>query len=142
MGEGGRTPVTKAPLHAFGLGARRGVAAQDIVELVRRVARTNNVDLRNATLCALESKSEEAGLHEAARELGVELVFLPLAALRARKAPAATHSPRVQALFGVGSVAEAAALVGAGANSRLVAPRVTTPVAACALAKRGGEDES
>jgi cobalamin biosynthesis protein CbiG len=93
-------------------------------------------------LCALESKAQEAGLHEAARELGLELVFLPLAALRARKATAATHSPRVQAMFGVGSVAEAAALVGAGPGSRLVAPRVTTPVAACALAKRAEDENS
>ncbi|MBM3562024.1 MAG: cobalamin biosynthesis protein [Alphaproteobacteria bacterium] len=127
-------------LYAFGVGARRGVAANEIVELVRRVAQTHNVDLRDARLCALESKAQEAGLHEAARDLGVELVFLPLAELRARKGPAATHSPRVQALFGVGSVAEAAALVGAGAGSRLVAPRVTTPVVACALAKRGAEE--
>ncbi|MFO1101752.1 MAG: cobalamin biosynthesis protein [Methylocystis sp.] len=134
--------MTEAPTYAFGLGARRGVAAQEVVELVRRVAQTHNVDLRDASLCALESKAQESGLHEAARQLNVELVFLPLAALRARKAPAATHSPRVQALFGVGSVAEAAALVGAGANSRLVAPRVTTPVAACALAKRADEDNS
>ncbi|HEY8213417.1 MAG TPA: cobalamin biosynthesis protein [Methylocystis sp.] len=128
--------------YAFGLGARRGVAAQDVVELVRRVAQTHDVDLRDAKLCALESKAQEAGLHDAARELGVELVFLPLAELRARKGPSATHSPRVQALFGVGSVAEAAALVGAGPNSRLVAPRVTTPVAACALAKRVEEEDS
>jgi len=126
--------------YAFGLGARRGVAALDIVELVRRVAKTHNVDLREAKLCALESKAQEPGLHEAARELGLELVFLPLAALRARKATAATHSPRVQAMFGVGSVAEAAALVGAGPNSRLVAPRLTTPVAACALAKPADEN--
>ncbi len=128
--------------YAFGLGARRGVAAQDIVELVRRVAQTHNVDLSDARLCALESKAQEVGLHEAARELGLELVFLPLAALRARKGPAATHSPRVQAMFGVGSVAEAAALVGAGPISRLVAPRVTTPIVACALAKRGEENNS
>lgn len=128
--------------YAFGLGARRGVAAQDVVELVRRVAQTHDVDLSDAKLCALESKAQEAGLHEAARELGVELVFLPLAELRARKAPAATHSPRVQALFGVGSVAEAAALVGAGPHSRLVAPRVTTPVAACALAKRSDKENA
>jgi cobalamin biosynthesis protein CbiG len=127
--------------YAFGLGARRGVAANDIVELVRRVAQTHNVDFGQAKLCALESKAQETGLHEAARQLGLELVFLPLAALRTRKARAATHSPRVQAMFGVGSVAEAAALVGAGPGSRLVAPRVTTPVAACALARRA-EDEN
>lgn len=128
--------------YAIGIGARRGVAAQDIVDLVRSVAKTHEVDLHHARLCALESKAEEAGLHEAARALGVDLVFLPLAALRARRAAAATHSPRVQAMFGVGSVAEAAALVGAGPGSRLVAPRVTTPVAACALARRGEDDSS
>ena len=133
--------MTDTPLYAFGLGARRGVDATDIVELVRRVARTHNVDLSEARLCVLDSKAQEAGLHDAARELGLKLVFLPLAALRARKATAATHSPRVQAMFGVGSVAEAAALVGAGPGSRLVAPRVTTPVAACALARRA-EDEN
>lgn len=131
----------EGPLFAIGLGARRGVAAQDIVDLVRRVAETHKIDLRHARLCTLESKAEEAGLHEAARQLGVELVFLPLAALRARRGAAATHSPRVQAMFGVGSVAEAAALVGAGPGSRLVAPRVTTPVVACALARRGEDEE-
>lgn len=126
--------------YAAGIGARRGVAAGDIVDLVRKVAKAQGVDLRRLTLYALESKAGEAGLHEAARELGVELLFLPLDSLRARKAAAPTHSPRVQAMFGVGSVAETAALVGAGAGSRLIAPRVATPVAACALARSGEED--
>lgn len=133
---------TMTDRYAIGIGARRGVAAHDVVELVRRVTQTHGVDLREAALYALESKAEEAGLLEAARQLGVKLLFLPLAALRARKAAAATHSPRVQAMFGVGSVAEAAALVGAGPGSRLVAPRVTTPVAACALARSAKEDDA
>jgi cobalamin biosynthesis protein CbiG len=120
--------------YAAGIGARRGVDAQEIVDLVRRVVSQTGVDLADVTLCTLESKAQEAGLHEAARQLGVSLVFLPLAELRARKGSAATHSPRVQAMFGVGSVAEAAALVGAGPGSRLVAPRTKTPYAACALA--------
>jgi cobalt-precorrin 5A hydrolase len=34
-----------------------------------------------------------------------------------------TQAPRVQALYGTGSVAEAAALVGAGPGARLVTPR-------------------
>ena len=120
--------------YAAGIGARRGVSARDIIDLVRRVVEQHKAPLSRVTLCTLESKAEEAGLHEAARELGVEIMFLPLQALRARKGAAATHSPRVQAMFGVGSVAEAAALVGAGPGSRLVAPRVATPYAACALA--------
>lgn len=120
--------------YAAGIGARRGVAAKEIVDLVRRAAEQNHVDASRLTLCTLESKAGESGLHEAARELGVEIIFLPLELLRARKGAAPTHSPRVQAMFGVGSVAEAAALVGAGAGSRLIAPRIATPHAACALA--------
>ncbi|RTL82209.1 MAG: cobalamin biosynthesis protein [Hyphomicrobiales bacterium] len=126
--------------YAAGLGARRGVAAQPIVDLVREVASRHGAPLSRVTLCTLESKADEAGLHEAAQTLGVGLLFLPLEALKARRGAAPTHSPRVQAMFGVGSVAEAAALVGAGPNSRLLAPRVATPTVACALAI-GEEDE-
>lgn len=127
--------------YAAGIGARRGVEAQAIVDLVRDVAARHGAPLAEITLCTLESKADEAGLHEAAQTLGVVLHFLPLAALKARKGAAATHSPRVQAMFGVGSVAEAAALVGAGPGSRLLAPRIATPVAACALAI-SAEDQS
>jgi cobalt-precorrin 5A hydrolase len=126
--------------YAAGIGARRGVEARAIIDLVRDVSARHGASLADVTLCTLESKADEAGLHEAAKALGVDLVFLPLAALKARKGAAATHSPRVQAMFGVGSVAEAAALVGAGPGSRLLAPRSATPVAACALAI-SAEDE-
>ncbi len=127
--------------YAAGIGARRGVEAEVIVDLVRKVAATHGVALSRVTLCTLESKADEPGLHEAAATLGVDLLFLPLDALKARKGAAPTHSPRVQAMFGVGSVAEAAALVGAGPGSRLLAPRVATPYAACALAIGAEEDE-
>lgn len=120
--------------YAAGVGARRGVAAEAIVDLLRKVAETHDVPLARVTLYTLESKAGEPGLHEAASTLGIDIVFLPLEALKARKGAAPTHSPRVQAMFGVGSVAEAAALVGAGPGSRLLAPRVATPYAACALA--------
>jgi cobalt-precorrin 5A hydrolase len=130
-----------SPRYAAGIGARRGVAAQAIVDLVRDVAARHGAPLSDITLCTLESKAGEAGLHDAAKTLGVSLMFLPLEALKARKGAAPTHSPRVQAMFGVGSVAEAAALVGAGPGSRLLAPRTATPYVACALAI-GAEDES
>ncbi len=45
--------------YAFGLGARRGVAANDIVELVRRVAQTHNVDLQRGE--ALRARKQGAG---------------------------------------------------------------------------------
>jgi cobalt-precorrin 5A hydrolase len=124
----------EAMKYAAGIGARRGVAAEVIEGLVREVAARHGAPLSSLTLYTLDSKADEPGLHEAAEKLGVALRFLPLDALKARKGASPTHSPRVQAMFGVGSVAEAAALVGAGPGSRLLAPRVATPYAACALA--------
>ncbi|PPD41153.1 MAG: cobalamin biosynthesis protein CbiG [Methylocystis sp.] len=127
--------------YAVGLGARRGIAAEEIVALVRGLVAKHGADLSRVSLCTLESKADEPGVHEAARELGIDVVFLPLEALKARKGAAPTHSPRVQAMLGVGSVAETAALVGAGPGSRLIAPRVATPYAACALAVEAEETE-
>lgn len=46
------------------------------------------------------------------------------AALRGIATP--TQSPRVQALYGTGSVAEASALVAAGRAARIVTPRTTS----------------
>ncbi|MBL1258111.1 cobalamin biosynthesis protein [Methylocystis sp. Sn-Cys] len=131
----------EAMRYAAGIGARRGVAAEAIIDLVRAVAAQYGAPLSEITLCTLESKADERGLHEAAKTLGVALVFLPLDALKARKGAAPTHSPRVQAMFGVGSVAEAAALVGAGPGSRLLGPRIATPYVACALAISAEEKE-
>ena len=121
---------------AIGLGARRDVRAADLVDLVRRVAGDLGVELADSALFTAESKSTEPGFHDAARQLGLSLTFLPLEALKERRDAAKTHSPRVQAMFGVGSVCEAAALVGAGSGSRLLAPRQSTPTAACAIATR------
>jgi hypothetical protein len=88
-----------------------------------------------ATLFTIEAKRAEASLHEAARQLKIPLVFLPLDSLVAHKRELLTHSPRVEALTGVGSVAEAAALVGAGAGSRLLGPRLASARATCAIAR-------
>lgn len=120
--------------HAIGLGARRGVDAESLVDLVRRVADDLDITLAEAELFTTESKETEPAFHEAAQKLGLPLTFLPLGMLKKRRGAAKTHSPRVRAMFGVGSVSEAAALVGAGPGSRLLAPRRSTPVAACAIA--------
>jgi cobalt-precorrin 5A hydrolase len=46
-----------------------------------------------------------------------------------------THSPRIQALHGVGSIAEASALAAAGKNARLLLSRIASPRVTCALAQ-------
>jgi len=120
--------------YAIGLGARRDIEPEILVELVRRVASELDVNLAKAGLFTTESKATEPAFHEAAQQLGLSLTFLALDSLKKRRGSAKTHSPRVQAMFGVGSVSEAAALVGAGPGSRLLAPRQSTPLAACAIA--------
>ena len=67
--------------------------------------------------------------------LGARFVLLPLESLRGRRAELLTHSPRVEAMFGVGSLVEALALAAAGEGSRLLAPRLATERLACAIAE-------
>lgn len=52
---------------------------------------------------------------------------LPLLAVDVAGIQTPSHSPRVMALFGTGSLAEAAALSGAGPNARLLAAKCTSP---------------
>ncbi|MBI1868878.1 MAG: cobalamin biosynthesis protein [Methylocystis sp.] len=86
-------------------------------------------------LFSIDTKRDEPGLLEAGRMLGMKLVFLPLEALLARKDDVITRAVRVERLTGVGSVAEAAALAGAGQGSTLLAPRMATARLTCAIAR-------
>jgi cobalt-precorrin 5A hydrolase len=52
---------------------------------------------------------------------------LPLLAVNVAGINTPSHSPRVMAMFGTGSLAEAAALAAAGPNARLLAPKCTSP---------------
>ena len=86
-------------------------------------------------LFTVTDKRHEAGLAEAARRLGLDLTFLSRDALRERDTDIQTRSPRVERIIGVPSVAEAAALVGAGPGSVLVVPRIAAGGATCAIAR-------
>jgi cobalt-precorrin 5A hydrolase len=85
-------------------------------------------------LFSIRDKSGETGLIEAAGRLGLDLVFLTRDALRARASSVQTHSAGSERAFGVPSVAEAAALAGAGADSVLIVPRIAGQGATCAIA--------
>ena len=127
--------------YAIGIGARRDIDARELAEFVREVAARLCVDLQSATLATIEARADEPGLRDAARLLDMAVVFLSLENLRARDKDVPTRSARVEELFGVRSVAEAAALAGAGSGSILLAPRVATTRLACAIARatEGGE---
>ena len=120
---------------AAGLGCRRGCAGEEIAGLVRlALAEAGLVEGELTGLFTPAFKHDEAGLAEAAGLLRVPLVLLPDAALKEAEPRALTRSERVVALTGLGSVAEAAALAGAGARSRLLRARIASAHATCALA--------
>jgi cobalt-precorrin 5A hydrolase len=62
------------------------------------------------------------------------LVFLDGQVLQNASLRAATKSPRVIAMFGLPSIAEAAALAGAGPSSVLLVARISNGGASCAIA--------
>jgi cobalt-precorrin 5A hydrolase len=87
-----------------------------------------------ASLYSHQDKQNEAGLIEAAKDLGLPLIFLDAAALRDAAPRALTHSAKVMAMFGLPSIAETAALAGAGPDSILLVPRINAAGASCAIA--------
>ena len=118
---------------AIGVGCRKGCSADAIAGLVRQAL----TGLSNATpsgLFTLIDKDGEAGLVAAAKDLDIPLTFLSRETLRAHAARVQTAAPYTEAAFGVPSVAEAAALAGAGAGAVLIVPRIAANGATCAIA--------
>lgn len=72
-----------------------------------------------------------------AARLGLPVREVAAQELEAMAGQVVTRSPRILALHGVGSVAEAAALAAAGPGARLVVARIDAGNATCALAEGG-----
>ena len=123
-----------AGLIAIGVGCRKDCAEDAIVRLVRRALADNATKEGARKLFSIEDKRDEAGLSAAARALGLDLMFLPREALAAAAPRALTRSVAARRRFGLDSVAEAAALAGAGPNSKLLGPRLAADGATCAIA--------
>jgi cobalt-precorrin 5A hydrolase len=118
---------------AIGVGCRSGCSADAIEALVRRTLRLVP-DSKPLGIFTIRDKSGEAGLIEAARRLRLELVFLTRETLREQAPRIRTPSIQAQRRFGIPSVAEAAALAGAGEAAALIVPRIADRGATCALA--------
>ena len=117
---------------AVGIGLRAGASADAIVRLVREALARAGLDV--APLHAPRGKDGRA-LAEAATRLGASLHLCDEAALKAAGPRVVSHSPRVAALYGVGSVAEAAALLGAGEGARIVVAKFSADGVSCAVAR-------
>lgn len=118
-----------------GIGARAGVAAQDVVSLIEAAMSQAKIDRAQlSALATIDVKAREPGLVAAARHLGLEVLGFARDDLP-RETGGVTSSPQAQRLFGVSSVSEAAALAGAGAGSELILPRIKSAAVTCALAR-------
>ncbi|MEU1675637.1 cobalamin biosynthesis protein [Streptomyces roseifaciens] len=122
-----------APAVYVGVGARRGVAAAEVLELVERTLGEAGVrGLRPAALATAEAKAGEGGLVEAAAELGVPLRAYGAGALAG--VAVAESSAAALAAVGTPSVAEAAALLAAGEGGVLAVGKRKSARVTCAVA--------
>jgi cobalt-precorrin 5A hydrolase len=119
-----------------GVGCRKGAAAAAVEAAIMAALAARGLGAEKlAAVATSSSKGNELGIKAAAAALGVPFISIAQSELEAAGHGIATKSPRVLALTGVGSVAEAAALAAAGSGAQLVAQRVTVGDVTCALAQ-------
>lgn len=121
----------------LGLGLRACAEPAQLQALWLRAAALAGVTHADlAAIAVLQGKEQHPGLRAwlAQWPSAQPLPLHPIApALLARQA-VASHSPRLQARYGCGSVAEAAALAAAGPGARLLLPRLLADDASATLA--------
>jgi len=126
-----------------GIGCRSGCDAAEIVTLVRdAVARSGIANCRFTALAAPAFKAREPGPREAADRMNLPLLLISDEAMKAAEPGCVTRSDKALDATGFASVAEAAALAAAGADSRLVLPRIASAMATCALAEKRRTSEA
>jgi cobalt-precorrin 5A hydrolase len=121
-----------------GIGCRRGAEARDVEAAIRATLARAGVEAADLKAIATGStKATEPGIAATAAKLGLNVMAIAEAELKAAGARVMTRSDRVLALTGVPSLAEAAALAAAGPSSQLIASRLVVGAATCALARSG-----
>lgn len=118
-----------------GLGFRRGTSAEELERVVRLALESFAVPAHRLKAIATESeKAADPSVPELARRLSAPIVACNLSELSGTAGQVLTSSQRVTNAKGVPSIAEAAALVAAGRNGRLLGKRIATRQATCAIA--------
>lgn len=121
-----------------GIGFRAQATVEDLADAIT-LSKKHTGQAPDA-IASVAEKAEQPQLAALAQRMNVPLYALDEKEISGE--PTLTRSPRIKARFGVGSLAEAAAVVAArkefGGSVRLLAPRVITPngMATAALAER------
>lgn len=118
---------------AIGIGCRKACPAGDIIALIRE-ALDRVPGATPAGVFSVTEKRGELGLVEAAATLGLPLAFIDRAVLALVAGDARSCSRRVEEMFGLPTIAETAALAGAGQGAVLLVARLASSTATCAIA--------
>ncbi|WP_145979707.1 cobalamin biosynthesis protein [Chelatococcus daeguensis] len=121
---------------ALGIGLTSAVDGAAIAALVRRALA--HAGLEASVLAVPDWRADLPAVAAAARLLGLPVAPVSRAAMQTVEAAVATRAPESLARYGVGSVAEAAALVAAGRGARLLVARLAEAGATCAVAEGEG----
>ncbi|MBS2553758.1 precorrin-3B C(17)-methyltransferase, partial [Catenulispora sp. NL8] len=107
-GAGVANLIYRPPSLVVGVGASRGVSAEEVLDAVDRALAGGGLSPASvARLASVDAKADEVGILEAARRRGWQVVFHPAEALAEIEVP--NPSEVVRAEVGTASVAEAAA---------------------------------
>jgi cobalt-precorrin 5A hydrolase len=118
-----------------GIGCRKGASADEVKAAIETALGQVGLSAEALGFIATsDGKGGEVGIEAAASAYGVPLVLVGPADLETAGTRTQSSSPRVHALIGVPSVAEAAALAAGGPKARLILPRIAVGPVTCALA--------
>ena len=118
-----------------GIGCRSGVSAEQVESALAAALAPISLAGRTLSLIAAPAaKGHEPGIIAAAAARRIPLVLISQRDLEAANPRTLTHSEHAMIVMNVHSVAEAAALAGAGPTSRLLGPRIAIGPVTCALA--------
>lgn len=124
---------------AAGVGFRSGTSADEIERVLRLALGMFKLPAERLQAIATESeKATDVSFLEALQRFGLRPSACTLAELDRVAGAVLTPSKLVLETKGVPSIAEAAALVTAGRNARLLGTRVSTAQATCAIAVGDG----
>jgi len=126
--------VLHPPRLALGVGCERGCSADELRDLALKVlAEASLAKEAVACVASIDVKADEAAVHALAAELGVPARFFTAEELETRSNDLANPSDVVFAEVGCHGVSEGAALVAAGSESSLAAPKAKSKRATCAV---------
>lgn len=124
-----------APTLVIGLGLRACAVPAQLQALWLRAAALAGISEANlAAIAVLQSKAQHPGLQAWLAQWGAPVPLRPIAPALLAGQATVTRSPRLLARYGCGSVAEAAALAGAGPGASLLLARLQSDDASATLA--------